>query len=340
MKEDLYITLVHKNLSGDISSSEKETLEEWLQASPDNQLIADQITKSWTLSGDFSTDIDLDLDKDFEALEKKITPTPDKKEATMTKERSIAPRRRWMSVAAGLLFLVVSGLLLRNFMGSDLPMKIVQTGPNETKVITLADGSTATLNEKTEFQYPENFQGSERKVTINGEVFFDITKNENQAFVITTPSSIVTVLGTQFSISDYQPRPNAIVTVKEGKVKLQPKGKKQSITLEKQQRGVYKKSFHKLVKNESVNLNALAWKTKKVAFDNQPLGEVFGDLLSYYGVQIYVEKSSMLQCPFTGTFDNQPFEVVLEALKGVFGFEAENIRNKSYRLRGGNCGEE
>ena len=43
---------------------------------------------------------------------------------------------------------------------------------------------TIWLNENSKLSYPENFDGDFRKVTLEGEAFFDVAKNPNQPFII------------------------------------------------------------------------------------------------------------------------------------------------------------
>ena len=51
-------------------------------------------------------------------------------------------------------------------------------------VLTLADGSKAWLNAASSITYPTAFAGNERKVTITGEVYFEIAHNANIPFVV------------------------------------------------------------------------------------------------------------------------------------------------------------
>lgn len=52
------------------------------------------------------------------------------------------------------------------------------------------------LNAGTRFTYPSSFQGSERRVFIEGEVFAEVAKNPEQPFIIASGDVDVKVLGT------------------------------------------------------------------------------------------------------------------------------------------------
>ena len=52
--------------------------------------------------------------------------------------------------------------------------EMVSTIAAEIKDITLADGSSVWLNEKTTFNFPDKFRGDFRAVELSGEGFFSI----------------------------------------------------------------------------------------------------------------------------------------------------------------------
>lgn len=340
MKEDLYLTLIHKHLSGDISREEQSQLDQWLAESPDHKMIADHIRRTWKLSGNFSEPIDLNLDREFAQMQKKLSPSaPPISPKTTAKEAQLSPRRPWLSIAAGIAILIIAAFAIRQFRSPQVEMLVVKTAAKETKTVQLPDGSTISLNQSSELRYPSSFKGQERAIEMIGEAYFEVTANPENPFVISTPSSVVTVLGTVFSVNDYKAGPTIYVTVKEGKVNLHPKGKQKSITLQANEKGTYMKNSQKFIQEENKHQNEMSWYTHKLVFEQAPLGEVFSAIQKLYGPQIYVSQSGILsRCLFTGTFDRKDFDSVLETIQLTFGFEVEKIvQGASYRLKGGSC---
>ena len=337
MKEDLYITLIHKNLSGDILPAEKEQLQQWLDESPDHQLLADHIGQTWQLSGDFQGEIALDMDADFTQIQKRIQQPTVKKEAP-AKVRDLPRRPAWWSIAAGILALLGIGFLISNYLNQEVEWQLATTLPGETKTIELSDGSSVILNQNTELRYPSAFEEDFRKVElVKGEAIFEVSKDPSKTFLVQTHSSEVSVLGTVFNVKDSPGQSHIEVLVKEGKVKLQPKGKSKFLLLEANEKGIYQKEFHKLTKKSNESMNGLAWHTRKLTYEATPLGTIVMELNLYYGAQIFVDQSNMMQCPFTGSFDHQDLDTIVEVISGVFGMQAEKIRATTFRLRGGNC---
>lgn len=94
----------------------------------------------------------------------------------------------------------------------------VPRGSNIYK-LTLGDGSTVWLNSDSHLEYPLNFSGDERRVSVAGEAFFDIVRDESKPFIVETSGHLVTVLGTQFNISGYPGEP-VITTLATGRVHI------------------------------------------------------------------------------------------------------------------------
>ena len=69
--------------------------------------------------------------------------------------------------------------------------------------VLLADGTTVHLNAGSKLLYPVRFVGKRRIVTLEGEAYFDVRKDEEHPFVVRTRFGEVTVLGTAFNINAY-----------------------------------------------------------------------------------------------------------------------------------------
>lgn len=65
--------------------------------------------------------------------------------------------------------------------------------------------------------YPTVFKGKERVVSLEGEAYFNVTKNTEHPFIVKSGNVQVRVLGTEFNMCSYTPD-NVRVTLIEGKV--------------------------------------------------------------------------------------------------------------------------
>ncbi|MEP6746698.1 MAG: FecR domain-containing protein [Bacteroidota bacterium] len=98
----------------------------------------------------------------------------------------------------------------------------ILTVPKGSKIatITLSDGTKVWLNVESSLKYPVAFNGSERKVEITGEAYFEVTHNVAMPFKVQKETTLVTVLGTHFNINSYADEPAIKVTLLEGAVTI------------------------------------------------------------------------------------------------------------------------
>ena len=50
--------------------------------------------------------------------------------------------------------------------------------------LTLVDGTTVILNSETRMRFPNTFVGTERKIFLSGEAYFDVARDENRPFLV------------------------------------------------------------------------------------------------------------------------------------------------------------
>ena len=76
-------------------------------------------------------------------------------------------------------------------------MMEVKTSPGMTTSLTLPDGTIVYLNSESSLSYPSRFNGDFRRVTLSGEAYFEVAKDPEKNFILsTTHQSQIEVLGT------------------------------------------------------------------------------------------------------------------------------------------------
>lgn len=70
--------------------------------------------------------------------------------------------------------------------------------------VTLPDGTHVWLNAASEIVYPSRFDDKVREVTVKGEAYFDVVRDDNKPFVVYAAQQRIEVLGTQFNIQAYE----------------------------------------------------------------------------------------------------------------------------------------
>lgn len=67
-------------------------------------------------------------------------------------------------------------------------------------------------------KYPVAFRGEERKVYVEGEAYFEVTRDEEHPFIVSVKNFDVRVLGTSFNVMSYDDEFASSVTLLSGKV--------------------------------------------------------------------------------------------------------------------------
>ncbi len=338
MKEETYISLLQKKLSGSLSSTEQSDLDGWLAQSPDNQLIAMYVEQVWQASGNFSQPVEVDEDADFAKLERRIAAAA-VSASPSAKVVAMRPKRNWLAIAAAVTLLLAAPLVLRKFMaGEPAQAELATTSTAAAAPIELADGSKVWVNKNSSFRYFTANEGKERRVVLSGEAFFEVAKDADRPFVVQTALGEVTVLGTSFNVKDDPKDQTLQVNVSTGKVRLQPTGAEQHLLLVANETGIFDQTKNSLVKSGGAANNAAAWHTQRLVFENASFEEALRQLSALHGVSLTADNEQVKRCTLTVTFDRKPLNEALETLATMFGATVEKLAENEYLVKGGRCG--
>jgi ferric-dicitrate binding protein FerR (iron transport regulator) len=228
-------------------------------------------------------------------------------------------------MAAMLIILLGISFLLKIIVFDSKQLIISGKNLNPNTPYQLADGSLVYLNGNSEISFSKNFGIKYRKISLKGEAFFEVQRNENIPFNITTYKTTTTVLGTSFNVYSDQSE-QVRVSVISGVVEFHSSKLKTKVKLEAGEQGIYNPSLTDIEKKIINDENALAWKTGIMYFEETPIPEVFRLLQKQYSrVLVFEEKQDDLPT-LTNTFDNQSLEAVLDELNILLNTYNE-IRN-------------
>lgn len=151
--------------------------------------------------------------------------------------------------------------------------------------VTLPDGTKVWLNAASSITFPTTFTGNERRVKIDGEVFFEVAKNKQKPFLVNIrEESLVQVLGTSFNINCYQDENVTKTTLVEGSVKVS-KGN-DSLILKPGQQAVASVSTPKFKIVEADIDQAIAWKNGFFSLQDADLKAVLRQLERWYDINV------------------------------------------------------
>ena len=150
--------------------------------------------------------------------------------------------------------------------------------------LTLSDGTRVWLNSETSIQYPVVFGTKERRVFIQGEVYFEVAKDAKKPFTVQFMSSSVTVLGTSFNIRAYPEEKQSQTTLAEGSVRIYSPGS--SMLLKPGEQAEVKALSGEMVKKEVDVKTFTSWKNGRFVFEQEPLENIMRTLERWYDIRV------------------------------------------------------
>lgn len=310
--------------SGESSQEERKEIEAWKEKSVENQEAFDLAKAIWTRSlqaqqTEFNTE---------EAL-KKVNEVLDSRTG---KTRELFPRYARIAALVAAVVIPVYFLFFPKFTAPGTKELAVITTTSAVKEINLPDGSKVWLNKNSSFSMPKALKGDTYTVTLEGEAYFEITKNPKRVFLIETHESKVQVLGTAFNLKADKNETRTVLTVTEGMVRYSSKKFKQEKVIQKGTEAIID-SKNESLETHTADANSLSWKTGILRFEQVPLKDALRDISAYYQVKIEVADSSLNEVPFSTTLNHTKIEDVMHIIElSMDGTLAEKTE-KGYRIR-------
>ncbi len=329
MAESRYEIIV-RFLQNELSEQEVFKLDNWRKASPENEQQFLEVKFLWEKAHLTSTVNEISVDK--KAALKTVH--------TKINEPKVVPMRRnlvqWAAAAAVLL--LIGGGVGYNLFFSQAEVLHFATALNEQKEITLPDNSKVWINENSKLSYAANFDGETREIQLEGDATFEVTSDKFKPFIVHTNDIAVSVLGTKFNVYSPKKSTESEVHVLHGKVKVASKeNDERQIILTKGLTARFDRNKNQLALIEDFVPNRLFEDTRTLIFKNQKLELVFAEIETAYKVNIDLVNENMLQCPFTGKFENQNIAEVLEIMQTLFDFKISKQDSLNYKITQGSC---
>lgn len=156
--------------------------------------------------------------------------------------------------------------------------------------IQLADGSRVWLNAGSSITYPIAFIEKERKVSMEGEAYFEITRDKEHPFLVKTNRQTVEVLGTHFSVNSYADEPDEKITLLEGKVKVSAglSGKQDNVSkpvlLDPGQQSILSNDRLSVISVDAESF--IDWKNGVFIFKDEPLPSIMRRIARWYDIEV------------------------------------------------------
>jgi transmembrane sensor len=263
------------------------------------------------------------------------------------KKRSRRTVLKFVFAAASIIALIAIGNSFFFTEKNSLPVPAVQPEViaentlidfSGKQLVHLPDGSTVLLNDNSSLKYDQNsFNSKTREVTLTGEAFFDIKRNEEKPFIVHTGKVQTRVLGTAFNINAKNSSNNIEVTVTRGKVQVGDTQKVYGVITPNQQIKVNKNTLN----FEQNNINAAVvteWKSNYLILDDINMTEAAALISQKYKVQILIQNEKIKNCRITASFLNEEdLDHVLKVISSVLETEYHYDKAGAVILDGKGC---
>ena len=289
-----------KQRSGPLLRREAERLEAWLAEDPAHRAAYDEVAATWEITDGLAAS----------------DPIQTMRAAALAARRDRHETSRWRNpiwgAAAAMLLLAVlvgGGFGLWSLVapaGSEV--QVYRTDVGERAVVTLADGSQATLNTATVLAVDYTRQRRGLRL-IAGEAWFDVAKNPDRPFVVSAADHQVVAVGTSFNVRLDPGRLR--VAVSEGRVRLSDANDMPLAAVSAGQRADLKAGSLVLSQGGPATGD---WRAGRLHFEAATLGDAVAEMNRYRKTPILVADPIVASLRISGVFDTGEASSFLEAL--------------------------
>jgi len=350
--------LMARKLAEEASEEELGELEQLLRTHPDLHFPIQTITDLWQHSSQPADDVSTETGYHqhitrMQQMGIPIGQVPDDNALLLEGSRKPSRRRFVLWAAAGVVAITAAWFFYwsqppasskTSLLAEKSPPSEIITRQGSKTRVQLPDGTHVWLNAGSKLIYDKDFNGSKREVTLTGEGYFDVVRNEKKPFIIHTAKMDVKVLGTQFNVKSYPNDKTTEAALIHGSIEVSLKDRpSEKIILKPNEKIVVANKDTLLTSENSTRLRGeepeplvvirnltyqkkdssileTSWLDNKLVFENESFKELAQKMERWYGVSINFKDEKMDTLHFTGVFENETIEEAMHALKITASF--------------------
>lgn len=317
MTEDMHF-LLGKYFSGEATEEEQQAVKQWAASSEENASEFRLLENLWKASGE-EKNVEFNTAKAWSRVDARINSSKQNGSARII--------RMAVGIAASLI--LIAGLWWLLAPNKDWQTVVADV---DVKQVDLEDGSHIYLRKGSTLKYPSAFSKNSRQVELEGEAFFDISRDPSRPFSIQAAAAEVEVLGTSFSVNTGNDKVELVV--KTGRVRFASrKNAAANVILTAGERALLNNGAISKEANRDENFNA--WQSRRLVFKKTSLEEVVRTLNGYYHVNISLNRADSAQlsaAKVTINFNDQPLSSVLKELAAITSYHIEKRSESDYEI--------
>jgi transmembrane sensor len=347
MVNDKFVELLTKRLSAGLDAAEQEEFNNFITANNECRQQYDFFKAYWVQNQEHYSNSDLM----FQRIKNKIN-IP-QQEAIVT-DINVAAKRfnNIIKTVAAIFITAICCSAAYYFTQKTGNTKVAQLEMTKTpsrakSKIVLSDGSVITLNSETVLKYPPVFKGNTREVYLNGEAFFDVTKDHARPFIVHAGKMSIKVLGTAFNIKSYENdpasettlirgaievtltdrpsdriilKPNEKLVLKSTPIKAQPLKKRSPKINYDSVNTSYALTTLTYLRSNDTTVVETSWVNNKLVFKDEEFKNLANKLERWYGIKVKFKNSDVKDYRFTGVFEKESVSQAFNALQMIEPF--------------------
>ena len=223
------------------------------------------------------------------------------------------------AIAAMLLLSFGLGFLLsERHRATEAGGIIMLTATDRPGRFELPDGSVVWLNSHSALAYDDAFGQSRRQVTLQGEGFFEVQKDADRPFRVTTAAGLkVVVTGTAFDVKAPTDGAPVEVVLRSGAVNVSTAGNRLLHCLQPDERLVYNPRLKRTTVEHVAARHYCQWFEPQIVLSDQKLHDVIVNIERRYNRRILIDQSVDSAKHLTLTIADQPFPALIEILARI-----------------------
>ncbi len=315
--------MITRYLANQTTTEENERIADWIAESTRNEQTFEEIKQIWQATKPQPTsDVSVPLNK----LKSRIA-----QESTKSASTSEKLPVKWYAVAASLVLMAVSGFLgIHLYSHSSDKILTVSVSAGQKRKLFLEDGTIVYLAPQSTLRYPEHF-AVKRIIQLQGQAYFEVSKNKHRPFIVHTAKLDLQVLGTHFNVNSYPNQPSTTVSLLEGKVKVSvPDDGVDEYILSPGQELALNHASHQIYRYALDSAAVAGWMSNTLIFKNEKLAVAAKKIEQMYGVKVVFADQATAETNIYAKFKNEPLKSVLAtiAVSGNISYHTEG--NKIY----------
>lgn len=324
MKKDKISDIIKYIFHNDIPDNIQSTFKKWLISPHDKEAKDEVLNNIWEiLPSESNKD---ECKKGLQKLHNEINP----------KSNIIKLWRTYKKIASVIvisLSIFGSGYITSKIINKDNQKYYLVTADKSKGEFILPDSTKVWLNSNSRLTYDNNFSKESRSVKLEGEGFFEVTKDKQKPFNVEMDNVSIEVLGTKFNARNYKHEDIEEVVLAKGSVKISGNMFASVILNPNERFTLNKKRYHKKIELVSSH-NYSTWFDKHLNFEESTLEDIFTQLEKWYNVKIDVSSNVNLYSRMSLKIFHEPIDDILRVISTINNLEYTTlISNNNNELK-------